>query len=382
MKICYIASGSDHYTGYQIYGFMLCCALREIGHDVEYITDSPPIFLNDFEHLYLLPTIKLANIFDEGTVIADDFDVIISAPIYGTGLGISHMKFNEAKLYHHLCEEPGFVMSNDERRRPFDGDLHPIYQRIRDRLVNNGDGVILAHPFFVPSFKKWVGDGYDGDILTISPCINERAITRMVNRGKDNMICVSRNAPHKRLSHLIHVLKGNPSLTLTLITNEGESIRRMAASEGCLSRLTIYHALNDEEKYAAIMESVAVISPSMYEGFGMSLLDAFASGRPFIGYDIEPYKAITNEKGVYLSFPDKPDVLAQTVSKVLDEKPGVYAEKCKEGRNLYMKYSFNEMVARCREQFPVKDGDNKVKTAVSVPFTTELFTDGVVLEEL
>lgn len=87
----------------------------------------------------------------------------------------------------------------------------------------------------------------------------------------------------------------NPAITLRVIGG-GPEKEKLAdiAGEG----VEFAGHLSNEEKYAAIKGSAALVLPSTCEGFGLVLLDAFSCGVPVIVADVEPLPTVAGGGGL------------------------------------------------------------------------------------
>lgn len=75
----------------------------------------------------------------------------------------------------------------------------------------------------------------------------------------------------------------------------------------------------DENDKAAIMKGARVFCfPSLYEGFGIPILEAMAVGTPVIASDIPPHREIAGDAVLFFN-PERPDELAGQIQKLLSD---------------------------------------------------------------
>ncbi|MGY6561032.1 MAG: glycosyltransferase family 4 protein [Luteibaculaceae bacterium] len=67
--------------------------------------------------------------------------------------------------------------------------------------------------------------------------------------------------------------------------------------------------LTDDELSAVFHQSVFLIYPSLYEGFGLPLVEAMACGLPITCSDIEPFKEVCGDAALYFN-PNSPEHIA------------------------------------------------------------------------
>jgi glycosyltransferase involved in cell wall biosynthesis len=108
---------------------------------------------------------------------------------------------------------------------------------------------------------------------------------------KDYLLCASTSHPHKNLERLLRVHRQVPGLPPLVITG----VRGFAAAEleklvGDSARITGW--IPREELYELFRGARGFIYPSMFEGFGMPVLEAMAAGVPVACSDIPPLREI------------------------------------------------------------------------------------------
>ena len=79
--------------------------------------------------------------------------------------------------------------------------------------------------------------------------------------------------------------------------------------------------VSDEEKFKLIQESTTLVNPSMIEGFGIVVLEGFASGKPVLVSDSKPLSDLV-EDGVdgFVIEHDKPEMWAQKITQLFQDE--------------------------------------------------------------
>ena len=174
------------------------------------------------------------------------------------------------------------------RRRP----VIAVSPTTRDALVRTG----------VP--KPHIRIIYNGIERTGSPIRDEY-------RGEQRIAYVGRIKRYKRLDRLVRMLPelrdAFPDVHLD-IAGSGDAepqIRSLIDELGVQSHVTV-HGFVDEQKKAEILGRAAVFAtPSMHEGWGLSVIEANSYGCPAVAYDVPGLRvAIQHEKTGLLAADD------------------------------------------------------------------------------
>lgn len=130
--------------------------------------------------------------------------------------------------------------------------------------------------------------------------------------------------PHKNHSMLLlafrQFFEHNPDSPLVLVCT-GSPSREMDAIADAANRLGLaarcrFPGFVDEVKFAALFDHCrAVVFPSLYEGFGMPLLEAMERGRPILSSDRTALPEIGGDAALYFD-PRKPSDLAAAIERI------------------------------------------------------------------
>jgi len=104
------------------------------------------------------------------------------------------------------------------------------------------------------------------------------------------------------LEKLVPILKEDPKTILLLVGGSGEikyKIQQQAAKQQLSKQVVITGDVLDPSPYYSAMD--IFVFPSIFEGFGMALLEAQVSGLPCIYSDVIPSEVIISTKTVQLS---------------------------------------------------------------------------------
>ena len=133
------------------------------------------------------------------------------------------------------------------------------------------------------------------------------------------LLAISRLVPHKNHQLLVRAAARLVHPVQVRIIGQGpeaEPLRRLATDLGVALSLTDAWA-SDEEILAAYRTASVVVSPSRFEGFGLTPLEGLAMRRPVLVSDIPPHREFAGE-AVRFFDPDDVAGLAAALAAVLD----------------------------------------------------------------
>jgi alpha-1,3-mannosyltransferase len=107
------------------------------------------------------------------------------------------------------------------------------------------------------------------------------------------LIYFGRLAPNKGLERLAPLLDVDERFTLTVVgSGAPDYVDTLRRSLGHADRVRFLGALSNEELYRELAVHACAVLPSRAEGFGLTLVEALASGIPVVAGDIPSYREI------------------------------------------------------------------------------------------
>ncbi|PHK33273.1 hypothetical protein VF13_38445, partial [Nostoc linckia z16] len=85
-----------------------------------------------------------------------------------------------------------------------------------------------------------------------------------------------------------------------------------------VSDLVEQRSINDQSLASLYQQAVGFIFPSMYEGFGIPILESFACGCPLIVSNISSLPEVAGDAALYID-PINPESIRQAVKKLLSD---------------------------------------------------------------
>ena len=140
------------------------------------------------------------------------------------------------------------------------------------------------------------------------------------------LLCVATLERRKNIPHLIRAFqKAAPNMPHHLVVaggpgSDSEAVLKTARSNGAADRIHFVGHANTSQLAALYKHSDLSICPSLYEGFGLTLVEAMAHGCPVVATDIPAHREVGGE-AVRLVPPDDERALTHgLIDLVRDER--------------------------------------------------------------
>ncbi|HEX4807491.1 MAG TPA: glycosyltransferase family 1 protein [Bryobacteraceae bacterium] len=166
-----------------------------------------------------------------------------------------------------------------------------------------------------------------GHVVTIHHGVEDEffRLERQVDEVNPYILCVSTLHPHKNIERLLRVFqrirKNSPRLRLILAGMRGfhaERIERMIGDLELSSAVTITGWIAREDLYGLYRGAKIFVYPSMFEGFGMPLLEAMAAQAPVACSAIPPLKEIAGDAALFFD-PGNESEMQIAIERLLGE---------------------------------------------------------------
>lgn len=134
----------------------------------------------------------------------------------------------------------------------------------------------------------------------------------------DSIVYIGDIDPNKNLSSLFKAVSLLPSQKLVLVgksLSESPDIKKELESVGIYDRVTLTGFVSDEEKVRLLNKAKAYVQPSIYEGFGLPIIEAMACGTPVICGKNSSLPEIAGDAATFTDVSD-PDDLADKIRKI------------------------------------------------------------------
>ena len=178
-----------------------------------------------------------------------------------------------------------------------------------------------------------------------------------VPRRNDEILCISRLTQQKKVDTLIHAIaklkQQHPNIHCTIIGQgeERERLEMITGQQGLKENITFLGYVEDKKIIEKHLSTATIFcSPSTLEGFGITLLEAYAYGTPAVITHIPAYKEVTREKGALFFTPGKAEECAQQIHELLTNKKQ-WKKLSMEAYEHSQQYHWKKIVQRLEEVY-------------------------------
>ncbi len=174
--------------------------------------------------------------------------------------------------------------------------IGPIFEKLVLKTKCHG-----IHTISNASKDDLVKFGAKKSIYNIPPSIEEIQDMNMIQDDKQ-FVCIGRLVFYKNVKVLvkaISIVKEQEKEIKLVIAGGGpqlEQIQDMVKKLHLENNITIKGYVTTEEKIKIISQSNAMLFPSMCEGFGLVILEAFSQNKPVLVSNIPPMSDVINHK--------------------------------------------------------------------------------------
>lgn len=161
-----------------------------------------------------------------------------------------------------------------------------------------------------------VGNGISAAFQPIGP--------RLLNTPPAYFLHVGRRASHKNIERLIQAFsffrKRNDTDVRLLFTLEPDKLTlEAAAKHSVVNEIDFLGNLSDEALAACYRGAIALVYPSLAEGFGLPIVEAMACGTPVLTSNLPFARDIVGENGALLIQPDDEAAIANGMLRLSSE---------------------------------------------------------------
>lgn len=173
---------------------------------------------------------------------------------------------------------------------------------------------------------------------------------------RDYILCVSIYKPRKNHAGLLkafqHLLKSGIQSQLVIAgpMGEGEPVLRGLAEElGIAQRVCFTGFIHDADLRALYSGTRVCVCPSLYEGFGFTVLEAMACGAPVVSSSATSLPEVAGKAALYFD-PHKPEEMASQLLRAFSDD-SLRTSLIADGRNNLLRFSWEKAARQTLEVY-------------------------------
>jgi glycosyltransferase involved in cell wall biosynthesis len=132
---------------------------------------------------------------------------------------------------------------------------------------------------------------------------------------------VGNTKPHKNTGVLLDATRNlirDHDIALVMVMKSNETIEKQIDIRGLQSHVTLISGLSDHELATWYRGAIGLVMPSLYEGFGLPVVEAMACGCPVIGSDRTSIPEVMDNAGILFRAEDSSH-LEECMRALLDD---------------------------------------------------------------
>ena len=297
--------------GGEIQRFQIARYLAEFGHDVTLIgyrypnatrnenirgfkikrvgpfaiSDAHQHFPRVFDALSMMPT-----------VVRSDYDIMMTNPYFSLPVTLPFAKLFGKTVVVTWDDVFGYQTFKTHKGSAL-GMFGDILEKMCLFITKYADHVFTVS---TSTKEKLIKSGIKPEKITVMYSgVNLEDYPKSKVKKKGQIVYVGRHVFYKNVDHLIrafaNIAKSNKSVKLVILGygTETETYKQLAKELNIDSRIEFRGFVNQQQKIQAIRESLFLVLPSSFEGFGLVLAEANICDTPYIAYDIPAVREVT-----------------------------------------------------------------------------------------
>lgn len=169
--------------------------------------------------------------------------------------------------------------------------------------------------------------------------------------NKEYILFVGTLQPRKNIEKLIEAFsKLDKDILLLIVGKKGwlyEDILKAPQKYGVLERVKFLDFVEDSELPLLYKNAICFVMPSLYEGFGLPVLEAMKNGCPVVASNVSSLPEAGGDAAMYFN-PENSDDIAKAIKKVVEDK-NLRDEMVKKGFVQVKKFSWEKTARKTLE---------------------------------
>ncbi len=220
------------------------------------------------------------------------------------------------------------------------------YRKVLSHAVKKSKKIIVPLEFVKNDLSRTLGVSKDKIEVTpegFDPSISKGEISGQVSQATKTpyFLYVGNAYPHKNLEKLIEgFYKSKVDTNLILVGKDDFFYKRLEKEK--FRNLVFLHDVTDSELFHLYANSIAAVSASLMEGFGLLPLEAFGAGTIPVVSNIPAFREVCGETAIYFS-PQDADDIGKKLGLAFKLSKKERGEILKKGKTILPRFSWAKM---------------------------------------
>ena len=304
-----------------------CNLIKEIGPEARL-----PIHHHDNEYLKAAPGIVDLQIGEKSRFNffkkSPDQNQEVTKKILNSGeFDIFHATYYNDYFLNYLSGKPFVITIHDMIYELFP-EMFPLKDRLailKKQLALKADKIIVVSEQTKKDLLKFIDIKEEKIAVIYQACsLDEKLIatTEAKKPQKDFLLFVGNRSIYKNfyfmLSAISEVLKNNPNLELVCFGAPFDKKEKRFVDNLGLEKKVRVVSGEDRDLIILYKTALAFISPSYYEGFGVTILESFACGCPVLAANVSATPEAAGDAALYFD-PKDPQAIKASVEKIISD---------------------------------------------------------------
>lgn len=221
------------------------------------------------------------------------------------------------------------------------------YRLLTPLAARTSKHIITVSEFSKKEIHKYYGFLSNDDISVIynapnhSKCGNNSGITENCRESYEPglyILAVSSIDPRKNFKTLLKAFVGMNDCHLKIVGTESKAFRK-TVRDNTSGNIEWLGRVDDEKLFQLYHNAAAFISPSLYEGFGLPLIEAMSSGCPVLASDIDVFREVCGDSAIYFN-PNSAHDIENKMRVVLSMDEAERMQMIEKGQKNAMRFSW------------------------------------------
>jgi glycosyltransferase involved in cell wall biosynthesis len=222
--------------------------------------------------------------------------------------------------------------------------------RIATRIITDSEhsrSEIVRYLHADPEKIDVICPGVDTSFQRVTDAVQLAAVRSRFGIDREFILCVGIYKPRKNHAGLLRAFQRclangiQAQLVIAGPMAEGEAaLRRLAAELGVAERVVFTGFVDDADLCALYSAARVCVAPSLYEGFGFTVLEAMACGAPVVCSRATSLPEVAGKAALYFEPHDPEEMASQLVHVFSDD--ALRASLIQEGRQNQQRFSWAE----------------------------------------